>query len=357
MKQRTLAVACSLTTLTLLMGCAGNGTTVPTESSVTTVKTDTASPSAPLAATTRVVTNAIVALVNDEVITLHGVIREAEASLTEAAKKGTVTPELRTQLRKAALERLIEKKMVEQKIKELNIKVSDEEVRLAIEDVRRQNKIPSQEAFVAALASQGLTFDTYRSQLQEQLEKLKLVSIEVRSKVQVGESEMRSYYEANVAKYSEEESYRARHIFFKSGATASAAERERAKTTALSVLADARGGKDFVELAKSFSEDPAARKDGGDLGSFKKGDMLPELEKTILALQPGQLSEPVTTPIGIHIIKLEAIQPGTRKPFETVKGEIEDILYRKKSEDRFSLWAKELRSKATIEIKTWEGLP
>ncbi len=356
MIQRTLATAVSLTTLALLSGCAGTGSTVAAEPTAATVKSDK-SPSATPPAPPRIVTNAIVALVNDEVITLHEVIREGEASLTEAEKKGAVTPAVRTQLRKSALDRLIEKKLTEQKIKELNIKVTEDDIRQAIEDVRRQNKIPSQEAFQAALAGQGLTFDQYRAQLQDQLEKLRLVSVEVRSKIQVGESEMRSYYDTNIAKYSEEESYRARHIFFKSGASASPAEREQAKTTAQAVLVDARGGKDFIELAKAFSEDPAARKDGGDLGSFKKGDMQPELEKTILALKPGQVSDPVTTPIGVHIIKLEAIQPGTRKPFETVKGEIEDILYRKKSEERFSQWAKELRSKATIDIKPWEALP
>ena len=84
--------------------------------------------------------------------------------------------------------------------------------------------------------------------------------------------------------------------------------------------------------------------------------MQPDLEKTILSLQPGEVSELVSTPIGFHIIKLEARVPGATKPFESVKSEIEEILYRKKSEERFSQWVKELRSKASIEIRELDGL-
>jgi peptidyl-prolyl cis-trans isomerase SurA len=302
------------------------------------------------------VINAIAAIVNDDIITLYDVIREAQPALREAEKKAPLDDAARSKIRQTVLDQLVEKKLVEQKVRELNIKIGDDEIRQAIEDVKRQNKIDSQDAFKAALASQGLTFDQYRAQLQEQLERLRLVSMEVRSKIQVGESEMRDYYEANLAKYSEEESFHARHIFFRISEKAPAEEIKRSMTTALLVLAEAKSGKDFVELAKINSEDPAARKDGGDLGIFKKGDMLPELEKTILDMKSGEVSELVVTPAGFHIIKLEERIKGKVKPFESVKTEIEDAIYRKKSEERFSQWAKELRSKASVEVKDMKGL-
>jgi peptidyl-prolyl cis-trans isomerase SurA len=354
MKQHILAAT---TVVALLMaGCAGNDASVTKEPVATTLKTGQPPPSPDGQKKTKNVTNAVVAIVNDEIITLYDVNRESQPAINAAEKKGALNDEARSQLRRLALDHLIEKKLTEQKIRELNIKVSEEEIRQAIDDVRKQNNIPTQEALVAALAGQGLSFDQYRAQLQEQIEKLKLVSVEVRAKVQVGETEMRDYYAANLAKYTEEESYRARHIFFKTGEKATPEEIQRSKATALAVLADARGGKDFAELAKKFSEDPAARKDGGDLGSFKKGDMQPELEKTILSLKPGEVSDLVSTPIGFHIIKLEARIPGTVKPFESVKSDIEEIIYRKKSEERFSQWAKDLRGKASVEIRELDGL-
>jgi peptidyl-prolyl cis-trans isomerase SurA len=302
------------------------------------------------------IVNTIAAIVNDEVITLYDVNLEAQPVIREAEKKTPLTNETRSQIRRTALERLIEKKLVDQKIRELGIKVTDEEIRQAIDDVKKQNNMASQDVLVSALAGQGLTYEQYRSQLKEQIEKLKLVSMEVRAKIQVGESEMREYYEANRAKYSEDESFRARHIFFRTNEKAPAEDIKRTMNTALMVLAEAKSGKDFAELAKSYSEDPAARKDGGALGTFKKGDMMPELESAILAMKPGEVSELVYTTSGFHIVKLEERNSGKMKPFESVKAEIEETLYRKKSEDRFNLWAKELRTKASIEMKDLSGI-
>ena len=310
---------------------------------------------APNPASARVI-NAIAAIVNDEVVTMYEVNREAQPVIREAEKKAALDDAARSRILQTVLDRLVEKKLIEQKIRELNIKVSEEEIRQAIEDVKKQNNMPSQEALVTALANQGLSFEQYRAQLQEQIEKLKLVSMEVRAKIHVSETEMREYYDANRAKYTEDESYRARHIFFKTGEKSPADEIKRTMTTALMVLAEAKSGKDFAELAKSYSEDPAARKDGGDLGVFKKGEMQAELESTILAMKPGEVSELVSTPAGFHIIKLEERFSGKLKPFEALKAEIEEAIYRKKSEERFGQWAKELRSKASIEMKDLSGI-
>lgn len=355
MTQRTLAAAAAVTALLMIGGCAGNDPAVIKDPAA--AQTSGQSPaSADGTKKPKNVTNAVVAVVNDEIITLYDVNREAQPAFSEAEKKAPLTGTVRSQIRRAALDGLIEKKLTEQKIRELNIKVSEEEIRQAIDDVRKQNNIPTQEALVSALAGQGLSFDQYRAKLQEQIEKLKLVSIEVRAKVLVSDSEIREYYTANAAKYTEDESFRARHIFFRAGEKNSREEIQRSRTTALAVLADAKAGKDFAELARSFSEDPAARKDGGDLGSFKKGDMQPELEKTIISLKPGEISNLVSTPIGFHIIKLETKTPGLTKPLESVRPDIEETLYRRKSEERFSQWARDLRSKASVEIKELEGL-
>lgn len=347
-----------LSGLCLLMagGCATKDAAVIKEPVAATIKVDQPSVSPAVLGTSAKVVNAIAAVVNDEVVTLFEVDREAQPVIREAEKKSTLDNGTRSQIRRAALEHLIEKKLVDQKIKELGIKVTDEEIRQAIDDVKKQNNMASQDVLVSALASQGLTFEQYRSQLKEQIEKLKLVSIEVRAKIQVGESEMREYYEANQAKYAEDETFRARHIFFRTNEKAPADDIKRTMNTALMVLAEAKSGKDFAELAKSYSEDPAARKDGGALGTFKKGDMMPELETAILAMKPGDVSELVYTTSGFHIIKLEERTSGKMKPFDSVKGEIEETLYRKKSEERFSQWAKELRSKASIEMKDLNGI-
>ncbi len=292
----------------------------------------------------------IAAIVNDDVITTYEVEKEAALVAKEMEKRSPAEAADKTALSKTALNRLIDKKLIEQKIKELDIRVSEEEVRQSIEDVKKQNKL-TQEALVAALAAQGLTFDQYKTQLKEQLERLRLMSQEVRAKIQVGEREMREYYDANRAKYGEEEFFHARQIYFKIGKDAPVSEVERVTAKAVKVLQEAKSGKDFAELAKKYSDDPAAAKDGGDLGTFKKGDMIPEIERAVDTMKPGEISDLVRTPAGIHIIKLEERTKGKAKPFEEVKAEIEDFLYKKKSEDRFNQWVTDLRKGAAIEIK------
>jgi peptidyl-prolyl cis-trans isomerase SurA len=292
----------------------------------------------------------IAAVVNDEPITVLDVNRELASVSKEAERNPSFAGKDEEALRKLVLERLIDKKLVDLKIRELDIKVGDEEIRQAIEDVKKQNNL-SQEALIGALANQGLSFDQYRAQLKEQLERLRLVSQEVRSKIQVGEKEVRDYYDANQAKYATEESFRARQIFFKLAQKPTAKDVRDTMLRAIRVMVYLKAGLDFVDTAKKYSDDPNAATDGGDLGTFRRGDMLPEIEDTVMKMKPGEVSELVMTPAGFHIIKLESVVPGAVRPFDEVKGEIEEQLYRRKSEERFNQWVAELKKSAAIDIR------
>jgi peptidyl-prolyl cis-trans isomerase SurA len=296
--------------------------------------------------------NAIAALVNDDVITTMEVERETALMARELdrERKEPLDEAGRERLRSLALSRLVDKRLVAQKIKELDIRIGDDEIRQAIEDVKKQNSL-SQEALVTALKGQGLTFEEYRQQLKEQLERLRLVSMEVKAKIQVGEREAWEFYQANPDRFGGGEIFRARHILFKLDRTAAAGEIKRIMEHALTVLYEARGGKDFDALVRKYSEDPNAQKDGGDLGTFRRGEMVQEIEEAVAGMKPGDVSDLVTSSLGLHIIRLDSRQAGTPKPFEQVKAEAEEIVYRKKSEERFNRWVADLRRKAAIEVR------
>jgi peptidyl-prolyl cis-trans isomerase SurA len=289
----------------------------------------------------------IAAIVNDEVITTTDLDREYAQMQKEAEK---LPASEKMGLRSAALNRLVDKKLVEQKIRELDIKVSDEDVRLAIEDVKKQNNL-KQEALEQALGTQGLTFAQYKVQLKEQLERMRLMSQEVRSKIQVGEREMHEYYDSHRDNYGGSETFHARHIFFKADPKGGAEDAAKAEKLATEVLAKVRAGEDFAGLARNYSQDPAAAKDGGDLGTFKRSDMLPEIGNTVAAMKPGDVSSIVRSPAGLHIIKLEEKSQEKGRSFEEVKDSIEELLYKKKSDERFNQWVKDLRSAASIDMK------
>ena len=126
MKHHTLAAVTTSLALLVAGGCASNDTAVSKEPVAATIKADQSKPSPDGQKKPKNVTNAIVAIVNDEIITLYDINREAQPAISEAEKKGALDDSARNQVRRAALDHLIEKKLTEQKIKELNIKVSEE---------------------------------------------------------------------------------------------------------------------------------------------------------------------------------------------------------------------------------------
>ncbi|GFO67719.1 chaperone SurA [Geomonas limicola] len=293
------------------------------------------------------VIDSIAAVVNDELITTHELDREYQQLQKEQQQ---LPASEKMGLRTAALNRLIDKKLIDQKVRELDVKVLDDEVKAAIEDVKKQNRM-TQEQLVQALAAQGLSFDEYRRQLREQLERLRLMSQEVRSKIQVGDQEVQDYYNANLARYGAIEQFRARHIFFKVDKKGGAAELAKVEAHANEVLKEAQAGKNFVELAKKYSDDPAAAKDGGDLGTFKRSDMLAEIGDTVAAMKPGEVSNLVMSQAGLHIIKLEEKGLGQAKPLAEVKNDIEELLFKKKADERFTQWLKDLRTSVAVDIR------
>jgi len=291
----------------------------------------------------------IAALVNEEPITTFDV--EKEKSNLEK-NIGSTTPmdnAAREQLNQVALDTLVNKKLIEQKARELDVKVADEEVRQAIEDVKKTNNI-TQDQLVAALAARGISFDEYKAQLKEQLERARIIGLEVRSKIQISEQEMRDYYAANSASFQIDEAYRVRQIFFKLSPQATDVEKKRVAITAEKVLQEAKKGSDFGELARKHSEDQSA-KEGGDLGFLKKGEVIAEFEKVLAKMKPGEVAGLITTAAGLHIIKLEEYRQGKQRDFEAVKPELEELLFRKKSEERFAQWLDDLRKSAAIEIR------
>jgi peptidyl-prolyl cis-trans isomerase D len=135
------------------------------------------------------------------------------------------------------------------------------------------------------------------------------------------DEEIQAYYDAHQEDYHRPEEVHARHILFKLAANASAADKAAARAQAEEVLAKAKGGADFAELAKQYSQDSTASA-GGDLGFFGHGVMTPAFETAAFALQPGQISDIVESPFGLHIIKVEEKHPERQAPLDEVRGEI-----------------------------------
>lgn len=154
-----------------------------------------------------------------------------------------------------------------------------------------------------------------------------------RAEAKVPESQIREEYEDRAADYHQEQQVRARHILFGVKEDAQEAEIAGIRAEAEKVLAEAKSGKDFSELARKYSTDPSAQENGGDLGFFTRDRMVPEFSEAAFSLAPGELSELVRTPYGFHIIRVEEIQPEKHVPFEEVRGKIEARLQGERARD------------------------
>ena len=139
------------------------------------------------------------------------------------------------------------------------------------------------------------------------------------------EEEIRQYYEAHESEYDKGKEVNARHILFRVDQDADEEAVNQVKTKAEELLQQIKDGADFAEMAKEYSEDTASGKEGGDLGFFSKGMMIPEFEEAAFALSPGEVSDLVKTQFGFHIIKVEEVRE-EQDPYGKAKPEIIDRL-------------------------------
>jgi peptidyl-prolyl cis-trans isomerase D len=169
-------------------------------------------------------------------------------------------------------------------------------------------------------------FEAHKNELKiPEKRKVKYAVIDMQSareKIQVSPEDIQKSYEDNQQQYSTPEQVRASHILLKTEGKDEAAVKKQAEE----LLAKARGGADFAQLAKQYSEDDASKVKGGDLDYFGKGQMVPEFDKAAFSMTPGQISDLVKTQYGFHIIKLVDKKAATTKPLAEVRAQIEDQL-------------------------------
>lgn len=296
------------------------------------------------------VADRIVAVVNQEIITLSELEKWVEPLQKEITSEDRLhRKEQLQEFRRKILEQLIDEKLIDQEVKKLGIKVTSKEMDGVVEEIKRRNGF-SQEDMEKALAREGLTVDAFKKQVEKGLQRRKLIQSAVKAVSKPGEKELRELYQNNTEKYRTPVSFRPGHILFVIPKEATPGEIRQIRKKCQGVLDKIRRGEDFRELAILYSEDVSA-KDGGDLAYFKKGELLPGLEKEILRLNVGEVSGIVQTEFGFHIVKLYDRKGGAPLPFEEVKEYVEAEYYTQETEKAFKNYLVTLKEKSVIEIK------
>jgi len=299
----------------------------------------------------KAVVDRVVAVVNQEIIMFSEVEKWSRSFQEEIQSEDRLERRERIQeVFRKVLEKLIEEKLIDQEAKKFGIKVTSKEIEGSIEELRRQNAV-DQENFEKLLAAEGLTLEALKKEIEKRILRTKLIQGEVKVESKVEEKELRDFYRKNMDGYRIHESYRTSHILFLIPKEATLEQIREIRKKCQEVLEKIRGGKDFGEMAFLSSEDTVSRKDRGDLGYFKRGELLPALEREAIRLRVGEVSGVIRTEFGFHLIKLLDRKGGEPPPFEEIKEKVQADYYDKEMEKAFQQFLSKLKGKSIIEIK------
>ena len=279
----------------------------------------------------------IVAVVNTELITLSE-LEEEVGDVKAQARQRYSGVELAQRLRQIdymGLNRMIERKLQVQIAKRRGIKVTEEEVKDAIVRLRRLGETPDEND------------PKEMTMIRDQLTALHLINQQVRSSLLVSDAEILRFYQQHRDRFMLPPEVRISQILIALGPGSELlAVREKAQE----VYAQLKNGERFEELAAKYSDGPEGRR-GGNLGYIRQGDILPQIQKAIEQAPPGSVTEPIASPSGMHIIRVDDRKPSEFRPFEEVKEDVRSMVFQLKSEEAYIVWIKEQKDKNYIEIR------
>ncbi|MBM3295167.1 MAG: hypothetical protein FJY82_11690 [Candidatus Aminicenantes bacterium] len=288
----------------------------------------------------------IVALVNDEVITLSEVREQYELRLEaiRAQLQGEDLEEAVEQLKSQILEAMITDMLLLQVAKERNLNVADQ-VRMTIDNVKKQNSIESDDELRRALASQGMDWNAWVKQIEQTSLQQAVIFSEVNRAIVLDDAEIVDHFKKNREEFVEPEEYTLRAIYLGILDISDDEIASRKKEIDGRVAA----GEDFAALAETLG-DPPLKEVKGDLGTIQRGRLDPTLQKTVDGLEKGGVSSWVETKNGWYLLKLEDKKDRRYPAFEEAKKTIEEKLFYEKQSAKMAEYIRDLKKRSYIKI-------
>ncbi len=264
--------------------------------------------------------------------------------------------ERRLQLQSRLLDDLLRRRLIAQEISRRQIVIPktdvDDQTEIEFEQILKQNNLTEEEA-EEILKEQGRTLEGFKRELRQAIE-LNMQTARLRDAVagaiEPTEQELSAYLEEHREAYDTPEQVHARHILIRVEENAPESEVIKAKQQLEEIKKELEDGADFAELAKKHSQDPGSAPSGGDLGFFERGRMVKEFEDAAFSLEPGQVSDPVRTQFGFHLIKVEEKRPAEHPELSQIRQQVLGDYIEAEREKRFERWYKELKAQAKIVI-------
>lgn len=290
---------------------------------------------------------AIVAMVNGSAITRTDYdteMKNVEGRLFMEGKplQHSQLPEIGRQV----LENLIDREILYQESQKIGVKISETAINREMATLKK--RFPSEDEFRKMLGNFNLSEEFLRSQIEKRIATQGFIEKQFVPNVRVSQKEIRTFYDNNLDRFRQPEQVRVQHILLRLDPKAG----DSIKASTLEKMENIKGkiqrGEDFSILAKEFSQCPSSA-DGGDLGSFCRGQMVKSFEDAAFALKVGEVSPVVETPFGCHLIKLVERKPEATSRYEEVIERIEEHLKSIEINRQVALYLERIRGEAQIE--------
>jgi peptidyl-prolyl cis-trans isomerase SurA len=295
----------------------------------------------------------IIARVNNEIITNND-YQKADQDLKEQVAhdcQGCTPEKIQGEIKdqeKDLLRGLIDNLLLVERAKDMNINVETDLIK-QLDDVRIQNNLPTMEALQKAVEQSGISWEDYKQQMRNQLLRQKVIQQEVSGKMDINPDAVKSFYEAHKKEFNLPEQVVLSEIFLSTEGR-SPEEISSIRKKAEDLHARLVHGQDFAQLAQRYSEGQTAR-DGGSLGTFKRGELAPQLDQAVFKLNKSQFTDVIQTKTGFEILKVDDHYEAGQQPLAKVERQIESKLYMQKMEPAMRDYLAKLREESYITIK------
>ncbi len=294
----------------------------------------------------------IVAKVNGEIITRTEIERSKRLMEEEVKRLSAKQPEIVKQAaekEKDFLRERIDQMLLVQKAKEMTVNV-DTEVSKYLADLQRKLKISDPEKFQAAVREEtGQSFEDYKSELKNSILTRRVIGQEVGSRINIPKADVRKYYDDHKTEFQREERAFLREIFITTDGK-DAAQQAAAEKKAKDLVARAKKGEKFPELARDNSDAPTAEQ-YGELAPFKKGEMAKDIEDLVWDKERNFVTDPIKRPNGWLILKVDEHHKAGMAEFEEVEQEIAGFMQNEKMQPELRKYLTKLREDAFLEIR------
>jgi peptidyl-prolyl cis-trans isomerase SurA len=295
----------------------------------------------------------IVARVNNDIITLSDYqkaeqqLRDEVAHDCQGCQQDQIDAKFKEQ-QKDLLRGMIDQSLMVQRAKDMGISV-ESDVAKRLDEVRQQNGLATLDDLKKGVEASGLNWEDYKTAIRNGLLQKELVRREVGSHVDISSDEVKQYYEAHVQEFTLPERVVLSEISLSTEGKSPeefAAVRSKEEGLRTSVL----NGDDFSQVARLYSQGSTA-KDGGGLGTFKRGDLSPQIEAVVFQMSKGQISDVIQTRTGFEILKVEDHLQAELQPMDKVEPDIHNTIHAQKMQPLIRDYLAELREQSYIIVK------